>query len=47
VTREVLDPAGVTVETRGGQLRIAWAGEGAPVMMTGPAATVFEGELNL
>jgi diaminopimelate epimerase len=47
VTREVLDPAGVTVETRGGALHIAWAGEGRPVMMTGPAVTVFEGELEL
>jgi diaminopimelate epimerase len=34
----------VNVATRGGVLRIAWAGAGAPVMMTGPAATVFEGE---
>ena len=47
VTRDVLDPAGVTVETRGGELRIAWAGEGEPVMMTGPAVTVFEGEMTL
>jgi diaminopimelate epimerase len=34
----------VRVETRGGTLLIAWAGPGAPVMMTGPATTVFEGE---
>ena len=34
----------VNVATRGGPLRIAWAGCGAPVMMTGPAETVFEGE---
>jgi diaminopimelate epimerase len=34
----------VNVATRGGVLEIAWAGAGAPVMMTGPAATVFEGE---
>jgi diaminopimelate epimerase len=32
------------VETRGGVLVIAWAGPGAPVTMTGPATTVFEGE---
>jgi diaminopimelate epimerase len=39
--------ARVTVTTRGGDLGIAWAGEGEPVMMTGPAVTVFDGELNL
>ncbi|TMW78802.1 diaminopimelate epimerase [Thauera sp. UPWRP] len=37
----------VRVDTRGGALEIAWAGEGAPVLMTGPAVTVFEGELEL
>ena len=47
VTRDVLDPDGVAVETRGGELFIAWPGEGRPVMMTGPAVTVFEGEMNL
>jgi diaminopimelate epimerase len=34
----------VRVRTRGGELVIAWAGEGRPVQMTGPAAAVFEGE---
>jgi diaminopimelate epimerase len=34
----------VRVITRGGELRIAWQGEGTPVMMTGPAKTVYEGE---
>jgi diaminopimelate epimerase len=43
IRRGLLD-ARVRVETRGGWLTIAWAGSGAPVMMTGPAATVFEGE---
>lgn len=33
----------VTVTTRGGTLTIAWAGEGTPVAMTGPAVTVFRG----
>jgi diaminopimelate epimerase len=47
VMRDVLDPAGVKVETRGGELAVAWAGEGEPVMMTGPAVTVFEGEMNV
>lgn len=37
----------VNVAMRGGALRIDWAGEGQPVMMTGPAVTVFEGEINL
>lgn len=37
----------VRVDTRGGALEIAWAGEGSPVLMTGPAVTVFEGELEL
>ena len=36
----------VRVQARGGELVIAWAGEGRPVQMTGPAATVFEGEWN-
>ena len=39
--------AKVDVETRGGRLTIEWAGEGAPVLMTGPAETVFEGEIDL
>jgi diaminopimelate epimerase len=34
----------VRVITRGGELSIAWAGDGAPVTMKGPAHTVFEGE---
>jgi len=37
----------VIVTTRGGDLGISWAGEGTPVMMTGPAASVFEGEISL
>ncbi|MDY0013609.1 MAG: diaminopimelate epimerase [Rhodocyclaceae bacterium] len=37
----------VRVETRGGTLSIAWAGPGQPVLMTGPAVTVFEGEIDL
>jgi diaminopimelate epimerase len=38
--------ARVDVETRGGMLTIAWDGRG-PVYMTGPAVTVFEGEIDL
>ena len=37
----------VSVSTRGGDLGISWAGDGSPVIMTGPAATVFEGEIEL
>jgi diaminopimelate epimerase len=37
----------VRVETRGGELEIAWAGPGRPVRMTGPAVTVFDGEMVL
>ena len=37
----------VRVETRGGELTIAWEGVGKPVLMTGPAVTVFEGEIDL
>ncbi|WP_372986470.1 diaminopimelate epimerase [Marinobacter sp.] len=37
----------VELELRGGKLVIEWQGEGAPVMMEGPATTVFEGQLRL
>ena len=37
----------VQVATRGGMLDIGWAGDGAPVLMTGPAITVFEGEITI
>ncbi len=37
----------VRVHTRGGELLISWAGSQAPVLMTGPAVTVFEGEIDL
>jgi diaminopimelate epimerase len=46
VIRGLLDHA-VTVTTRGGDLGISWAGESKPVMMTGPAETVFEGEMEI
>ncbi|MES2423940.1 MAG: diaminopimelate epimerase [Pseudomonadota bacterium] len=39
--------AQVDVLTRGGVLSIAWAGGEAPVFMTGPATTVFSGEIEL
>ena len=37
----------VSVHTKGGDLIIEWAGPGHAVLMTGPAETVFEGELEL
>ena len=37
----------VTVETRGGELTIAWNGVGTPVMMTGPAVSVFSADITL
>ncbi|HXE21254.1 MAG TPA: diaminopimelate epimerase [Rhodoferax sp.] len=37
----------VEVDTRGGGLTIEWAGGDAPVLMTGPATTVFEGEIDI
>ncbi len=46
ITRGLLDSP-VTVHTRGGDLVIRWEGEGHSVFMTGPAVTVFEGEVEL
>ena len=37
----------VEVQTRGGLLKIEWAGGQSPVMMTGPAVKVFDGEITL
>lgn len=37
----------VEVELRGGRLVIEWQGEGTPVMMEGPSATVYEGQIRL
>ena len=50
IRQGVLGPR-VEVETRGGRLTIEWPGEShgkaASVLMTGPAETVFEGEIEL
>jgi diaminopimelate epimerase len=43
IRRGLLDSQ-VRVMTRGGALSVAWDGASSPVMMTGPAETVFEGE---
>jgi len=46
IRRGLLDSP-VRVAARGGELTIAWAGEGQPVYLSGPAVTVFEGEIEL
>jgi diaminopimelate epimerase len=46
IRRGLLDSP-VQVEARGGRLAISWAGEGEPVYLSGPAQTVFEGEIEL
>ena len=46
IRRGLLDSP-VRVTTRGGDLTIAWGGSGQPVLMTGPAVTVFSGEIEL
>lgn len=42
----IVDDA-VTVKLLGGQLSIRWSGEGSPLLMAGPAQTVFEGTIDL
>lgn len=46
IQRRLLDDT-VSVDTRGGNLTITWQGPGYPVRMTGPAVTVFHGEIVL
>jgi diaminopimelate epimerase len=46
VRRGLLD-AEVRVDTRGGTLVVCWPGNGAPVMMTGDAVRVFDGEIEI
>ncbi|MCG2635400.1 MAG: diaminopimelate epimerase [Gammaproteobacteria bacterium] len=46
IRRKLLAPR-VEVELTGGALVIEWPGEPYPVLMTGPATTVFEGEIEL
>ena len=46
IRRGLLDSP-VSAATHGGVLTIAWEGDGQPVLMTGPAMTVFTGEINL
>ena len=37
----------VTAHLRGGDLHIEWQGDGSPILMTGPAEKVFEGQIYL
>jgi diaminopimelate epimerase len=46
IRRGLLD-ARVSVSTRGGNLTIRWEGGDNPVLMTGPAVTVFDGEIEI
>jgi diaminopimelate epimerase len=46
IRRGLLD-ACVRVSTRGGDLTIRWEGADNPVWLTGPAVTVFEGEMEI
>jgi diaminopimelate epimerase len=46
IMRGKLDSS-VQVHTHGGDLSIHWAGSGSDVFLTGPAVTVFQGEINL
>lgn len=46
IRRGLLDSP-VRVAARGGELSIAWDGPGQPVYLSGPAVTVFEGEIEI
>ncbi|MFI3121573.1 MAG: diaminopimelate epimerase [Methylococcaceae bacterium] len=46
IEHNLLDPV-VSVDLPGGTLTINWRGRGEPVLMTGPAVSVFEGHLSL
>ena len=46
IRRGLLDSP-VRVATRGGELTVRWDGADNPVLMTGPAETVFEGEIEI
>ena len=37
----------VTVNLTGGSLTIEWLGDGHPVIMTGPASSVYQGQINV
>tara|TARA_B110001450_G_scaffold45207_1_gene41738 strand:+ start:2382 stop:3212 length:831 start_codon:yes stop_codon:yes gene_type:complete len=45
--RQELVDSQVTVHLTGGDLTIEWQGEGEPLIMTGPAVTVFHGRIRI
>ncbi len=47
IEQNLLDSANVCVELPGGQLSINWLGRGSSVFMTGPATSVFEGQIEI
>jgi len=46
VQQDLLDSP-ISVQLTGGQLKVAWPGEGQAVTMTGPATTVFHGRIKI
>ena len=46
IRQGLLDPS-VQVDALGGTLRIDWQGAESPVLMSGPATTVYHGEIDL
>ena len=46
IERDLLDN-NVSVRLPGGELKIEWTGRGHPVMMSGPAVSVYEGQIQL
>src|SRR5690606_23378643 len=46
-TRQGWMDSPVQIDLPGGRLSIEWAGPGKPVMMTGPAVRVYEGQVRL
>jgi diaminopimelate epimerase len=47
IEQNLLDSTNVSVELPGGQLTINWSGRGTSVFMTGPATSVFEGQIEI
>ena len=47
IENNMLDKENIKVDLLGGELLISWQGRGYPVFMTGPAKSVFEGQINL
>ncbi len=47
IEQNLLDKENICVELPGGKLLITWPGRGHPVLMKGPAVSVFEGQINL